>query len=482
MKKNAFVSAVALVATTMTACTVGPDYVSPEVGDNADWIAPGAAQHANAVPKEWWTLLDDEELDGYLSLAAERNLDVKVAVARVDEARALRGIARSAFWPQIATEARYTRFEQSLESPGSAGPLIDAGLVDRNIEFYGTSLDASWELDPFGGNRRQAEAADAALGASIAARDAAILSVLAETASAYFELRGAQQRLAIAESNIEAQRKTADLTRRKVEAGLARRIDRLRAEAQLDAIEALVPTLRASIRASTYRLGVLTGRRPEHMTDQVARGGRLPAALQSPPIGMRADVLRRRPDVAVAERRLAAATAEIGVAKAEFFPKLALTGAFGFEAADASDIGAGRSRTSALVPFVSWPVFQGGRLRANLEGADARARAAAFSYEKTILTALADAESAISAYTEEFQTWRNLTAAANASSEAAELARKLYEKGLADFLTVLDAERRRDENEDARAQSHTRLLLNLVRVYKSLGGGWAIPGSSFRPG
>jgi outer membrane protein, multidrug efflux system len=473
MKRSVFaVFTMAALATIIAGCTVGPDHVPPEVDDQSDWVAPKGRQPGAALPAEWWSLLDDEELDQHLRLAADHNLDIQASVARVDEARALRGIARSVFWPQMGAQASYTRFQQSLESPGAAGSLIDAGLVDRDIDFYSTGLDASWELDLFGGNRRRAEAADAALGASIAARDATVLTILAETASAYFELRGAQQRLAIARRNIESQRETADLTRRKVQAGLARRIDELRAGAQLDAIEASVPALRAAIRASTWRLGVLTGRRPEEMTDRVDAAGTLPAAPQAPPIGMRADVLRRRPDIAVAERQLGVATAEIGVAKAEFFPKLQLSANLGFESADFSNIGTERSRTSALVPFVSWPIFQGGQLRANLEAADARARVAALSYEKTVLTALADAESAISAYTEEWQSYENLTAAADASSEAAELAQKLYEKGLTDFLTVLDAERRRDENEDARAQSHARLLLNLVRVYKSLGGGW----------
>jgi NodT family efflux transporter outer membrane factor (OMF) lipoprotein len=477
MKRAVFT--IAALATITAGCAVGPDYVSPEIDDEADWVAPkDDRQQSAAPPAQWWSLLDDEELDRQLQMAAEHNLDIQAAVARVDEVRALRGVARSVFWPQMSTRASYTRFEQSLESPGAAGSLIEAGLVDRDIDFYSTGLDASWELDLFGGNRRRAEAANAALGASIAGRNATILAILAETASAWFELRGAQQRLSITQRNTEAQRKMVDLTRRKVKAGLGRRIDQLRAEAQLDAIEASVPALRAAIRASSWRLAVLTGRRPEEMTDYVAIAGSLPAAPQAPPIGMRADVLRRRPDIAIAERQLGVATAEVGVAKSEFFPKLQLSGNFGFESADVSDLGAGRSRTSALVPFVSWPIFQGGRLRAGLEGADARARVAALSYEKAVLTALADAESAISAYTEELQTHENLSAAADASREAAEIAQKLYEKGLADFLTVLDAERRRDENEDARAQSHTRLLLNLVRVYKSLGGGWAMNSGS----
>ncbi len=454
-------------------CAVGSDYVEPQLDTANNWVTPQANQQPGEIPSSWWSLLQDKELDSYLALVATNNLDIKVATARVDEAHAARGIARSAFWPQVGLQSSYTRFEQSTESPGAAGSLIIAGLVDRNVDFYNSSLDASWELDLFGGNRRRAEAANAALDANVATRDAVMLSALAETAAAYFELRGAQQRLSIVQSNIETQQGTLDLTKRKIEAGLGRRIDQLRAQAQLDAIKALEPALRAAIRASTYRLGVLTGRRPEEMANEVVAAGRLPDAPKSVPIGLRADLLRRRPDIIIAERQLALATAEVGVAKSEFFPKLVLNGSYGFESDDFSRIGSSSVRTSALIPFVSWPVFQGGRLRASLAAADAGATAAAFSYEKAVLTALADAESAISAYAEELQVHENLSSAAEGSREAAQIAQKLYEIGLADFLTLLDAERRRDETEDQRAQSHTRLLLDLVRVFKSLGGGWS---------
>ncbi|MEM9057536.1 MAG: efflux transporter outer membrane subunit, partial [Pseudomonadota bacterium] len=263
-----------------------------------------------------------------------------------------------------------------------------------------------------------------------------------------------------------------ELTRRKVEAGLARRIDRLRAEAQLEAVRAVLPSLEASVTASRNRLAVLTGHAPGELDANA--DGALPEAPASVPVGMPADVLRRRPDVRRAERELAAATAQIGVAKADFFPRFVLSATYGFETGEFDSIGSERARTTALVPFVSWPLLQGGRLRANLEGADARALGAAALYEKSVLNALADAESAISAYVRERETLEHLSSAADASREAAELAQKLYEKGLADFLTVLDAERRLDETADARAQSHTRLMLNLVRVYKALGGGWQV--------
>lgn len=464
----------AAMAAALGGCAVGPDYEPAAPPTDAEWLAPRTAPAAAAVPDAWWSLLDDQELDTLLGLAARDNLDIRVATARVDEARALRGIARSAFWPQAVLYASRTSFEQSLESPGAAGSLIEAGLIDRDQDFYTAALDASWEIDLFGGNRRRAEAAGARLEAAVAVRDAARLSALAETASAYFELRGAQQRLAIARDNIESQQRTLDLTRRKVDAGLARRIDALRAEAQLDALRAGVPALVAAIRASAWRLAVLTGRAPGDVTKEVAREAGLPAAPRALPVGLRAEVLRRRPDVVAAERALAAATAEIGVATADFFPRFVLSGSLGFEAGNAASLGDARARTSALVPFVSWPLFQGGRLRAGLEAADARATAAAADYERSVLAALADAESAISDYAEELASFERLHAAAAASREAAHISQRLYDQGLADFLTVLDAERRRNQAEDAEALSHTRLLLKLTRVYKALGGGWEV--------
>ena len=449
-------------------CAVGPDYEAPETEVEAEWLS--SADEAG-LPDQWWSMLDDPGLDTALGNAAEANLEIAIAMARVEEARAFRSVARSAFWPQIDANGRYTEFEQSIESPGAGGTLIDAGLIPREVDFYTTTLDASWEIDLFGARRRQAEAANAELQSAIEDARAIRLAVLAETAAAYFEMRGAEERLRIAESNVAAQARTLELTRRKVEAGLGRRIDALRAEAQWNAARSIIPALRSAEAASRYRLAVLTGERPEDLPAEIAAPGDLPEAPEAVPVGLRAEVLRRRPDVQAAERTLAAATAGIGVAKADFFPRLVLSASYGFEAADASSLGDSRARTSAIV---RWPIFQGGRLRANLDGANARAQAAAYSYEQSVLVALADAESAIVAYAEEAMTFERLDAAADASVEAADIAARLYEQGLTDFLTVLDAQRRRDEAEDARAQSRTRQLLSLSRLYKALGGGWEV--------
>ncbi len=471
MWKTAYICCATLI---VGGCAVGNEYVAPEDSVAARWIEPVAGEASGDLPQRWWARFQDDVLNDHLERAALQNLDIKTATARIDEARALRGIARSAFWPQVSLGASFTQFEQSIDSPSGAGALISAGISERDIDFYNASLDASWEIDLFGSTRRRVDEANANLEGTIAEREAVRLTALAETAGAYFELRGSQQRLAIIESNIAAQQRTLDLTRRKVDAGLGRKIDQLRAEAQLDAIAAEVPALRASIRASTYRLGVLTGQRPEDMVDEVAVSGTLPAAPRAIPVGIRADLLKRRPDIAAAERQLAAAAAATNIARTDFFPRLVLNASYGFEAENADDIGSSNARTTGLVPFVSWPVFQGGRLRANLESAEARTQQAALQYEKSVLTALADAESAITAYAEELRSFERLDSAAEASREAASIAQQLYEKGLADFLTVLDADQRRDQAEDQRTQSHTRLMLNLVRVYKALGGGWDV--------
>ena len=461
-----------LCALALSACAVGPNYSEPPPIGAEVW----AGQYAGAgnLPQHWWRLLDDPVLTELLDDAANHNREIGIAIRRVEEARASRRAARAAFWPVINLNGSYTAFEQSIESPGAGGRLIDAGLIERDVDFFTTGLDVSWELDLFGGTRRRSEAASARRDSVVAEQAGVVLTVLAETASAYFELRGAEERREIAERNIVSLERTHELTRKKVEAGLARRIDELRARAQLDAARARIPGLRATEIASRFRLGVLTGCAPEEVevAPTADSASSLPARL---PVGLRAEILRRRPDVVAAERGLAAATADLGVAQADFFPRLVLGANYGFEAENADELSSSRARTTAIVPFISWPVFQGGRLRANLAGADARAHAAALAYEQAVLVALADAETALAAYAEEWNTLESLQAAAAASTEAASLSQRLYEQGLADFLTVLDAERRRDESVDARAQSRTRLLINMARVYKALGGGWGTP-------
>lgn len=458
-----------LAAAGLAGCAVGPDYEAPAPAAG-EWLSAEEAYSAADPAADWWRLLESPEPTALVDKALARNRDVGAARARLEEARALRGIAGAAFWPAVTAEASYTWFEQSLNSPGPASQLIGAGLGSRDGEAYDLRLDASWEIDLFGANRRRVEAADAQLDTAAAELAGVALSVAAETVSAWVELRGAERRLAITRESARAQSRTLALTRSKVDIGLARELDALRAETELRATRARLPALRAAAAASAYRLAVLTGSEPAAYRD--GPGTALPAPPESLPVGLRAELLRRRPDVMAAERRLAAATAGVGVATAEFFPRLVLGASGGFEAADATDLFEGASRTGSVVPFVRWPVFQGGRLRAGLDAAQARERAALASYEAAVLAALADAESALVAYAAERRTLQELDRASAAASEAADIAARLYEKGLGDFLTVLDAERRRAETDDERTQSEIRALLSLVRVYKTLGVGW----------
>ena len=456
-------------AAGLAGCAVGPDYEAPSP-EPGEWLSAEEAYGNDAPDADWWRLLESPEPAALVEEALTHNRDLRAARARLEEARALRGLAASGFWPGIDGRASYTWYEQSLNSPGAASQLVSAGLASRDDEFFAARLDASWELDLFGSTRRRVEAADARLGATGAALAGTALAVAAETVSAWVELRGAERRLEITRESARAQARTLTLTRSKVEIGLARELDALRAETELRATRARLPALRATAAASAYRLAVLTGNEPQRYRN--ATGGSLPLPPRSLPVGLRAELLRRRPDVMIAERELAAATAGIGVATAEFFPRLVLGASGGFEAADASELFSGGSRTATIVPFVRWPLFQGGRLRAELAAAEARERAALARYEATVLAALADAESALVAYAEERQTLEELDRAAAAAAEAADIASRLYEKGLGDFLTVLDAERRQAETDDQRTQSEIRVLLSLVRVYKALGVGW----------
>jgi NodT family efflux transporter outer membrane factor (OMF) lipoprotein len=461
----------AAIVLALGACAVGPDYTAPE-SDAGEWLAPPEGVSADSLPEAWWALLEEPEVTALVEAALADNRDLRAARARVEEARALRGVAAAALWPRVDAEGSYTWYEQSLNSPGAASQIIAAGLAPRDDEFYNARLDASWELDLFGASRRRVEAA--AAGTQAVAADAAgtALTVVAETVSAWIEYRGAERRRAVARRSVDAQARTLELTRSKVEVGLARELDALRAEAELRATRARLPALRAAAAASAARLAVLTGRTPGEVRAGLGGESVLPSAPHNLPVGLRAEVLRRRPDVIAAERQLAAATAEVGGATAAFFPRLVLGASGGFEAGDAAELAAGDSRTLGIVPFLRWPVFQGGRLRAELRAAEARERAALARYEAAVLGALADAESALAAWAGERETLAELERASAAAAQAADIAARLYDRGLGDFLTVLDAERRLAATDDERARAEIRTLLALVRVYKALGVGW----------
>ncbi|MEM9597801.1 MAG: efflux RND transporter permease subunit [Acidobacteriota bacterium] len=480
--------AVSLLSILAGGCTVGPDHEPPAVGPEAlglgeDRPAPssavaavtakGPSEAVNPPPDAaWWKALGDDMMEELVNDAVAHNHDLEAARARVRQARALRRAVAAGGRPQLAAQVSGAGFRLSENGP-EAGPLA-LGLAEVEGELYQVGFDAGWEIDVFGGVRRRVEAADARLGAAVESRRGLLLTIIAEVARNYTELRGAQRRLALAEKNVELQVGTHRLVENKAKAGLVSKLDIHRAAALLEGTRALVPPLRADVRAAAHRLAVLTGRPPAALSDRLTTSRPLADPPDLVPVGLDSHLLRRRPDVRAAERRLAAASADIGAATALRYPRFFLTGRGGTEGGSFTDLFDASSRVWSLGPSISWPWFQGGRLRAGVDAAEDAHRAAEAEYRGAVLGAAEDVESALVRYAEEQLRRRALANAADAARRSVDLAQVLYDKGLSDFLPVLDAERTQTEVEDQLAISETAVVLRLVALYKALGGGWQV--------
>src|SRR5215470_6255832 len=449
-------------------CAVGPDYRPPEL------IMPGAWAQRDQVgvtsaPADltaWWRRFGDPVLDTLIDRAVAKNVDLRIALANVQEARALRGVAGADQFPAINASGAYSRVKDS-ESTRTLPPGFDP---EHHLFLVG--LDASWELDIWGRVRRSVEAADATLEATEDNRRDALVIVLAEVARNLVELRSAQQRILIAQDNIQTQQEVVDLTRARFDAGLATDVDVSQARALLATTQAQVPALQAARDQAIHRLAVLVGEAPASLLPELRPIDRIPAAPPAVPIGLPSDLVRRRPDVRRVERELAAASARIGVATADLFPRFSLTGTLGVAAIDAGKVFTGASRFSSIGPQMVWPLFAGGRIRANIRVQEARQGAALARYEQTVLGALEETEDALVAYGEEHARLQRLAEAVDASQIALTLSRELYLRGLVDFLTVLDNQRSLYAAQDQRVQSERTLIVSLIALYKALGGGW----------
>jgi multidrug efflux system outer membrane protein len=345
---------------------------------------------------------------------------------------------------------------------------------DREFDSAQSDFDGLWELDLFGRVRRNVEAARADLGASAATLRDARVSVIAEVARDYFILRGLQDQLALTMRNADNQLSTAKLTRTRLEAGRGNELDTARAEAQWQTTLASIPTLHASIATTIYRLSVLTGRQPTALGERLSPQAPMPSLPALNAIGTPEQLLRRRPDVRVAERRLAAATARVGVAMGDLFPKVTIIGDWGYQAPTFGDFGKRNAEFFSVGPSITWAAFDLGRVRARISSAKAETNAALAGYEGAVLNALEDTEGTLITYGRSQSRRESLQLAAAASDKAADLARKRFEGGLIDFLEVLDAERTALSAELLLSQSRTDTATSLVAVYKALGAGWAV--------
>jgi NodT family efflux transporter outer membrane factor (OMF) lipoprotein len=419
---------------------------------------------------EWWNSFHDEELSRLIRRAVANNLDLRLAAARVDEARAARGVAKSAFYPSVGvtTSAERLRERVAAFNPGVNAPAF------RPVELnnFQVGFDSAWEIDVFGRIRNEVKAAKANVRSAEEDRRDVLVVLLGEVARSYADLRGFQLRLDIAEKNIQTQEDTVHLTQARAAAGLVTQFDVSRAVAELETTKAVVPSLRSAIAASIHRISVLLGQEPETLENELETSTPLPVVPPEVPVGLPSDLLKRRPDVRRADDEVAAAASNVKAARADYFPTFTLLGSAGRQATQLHDLSLSLGNFFAAGPAISLPIFTGGRIRSNVAVQKARWKQTQILYQSTVLNSLEETENALVNYSQEQERRDRLQAAVSQNQTALELSQELYTSGLGDFLAVLDAERQLYGNEDLLAQSQTAVTTNLIALYKALGGGW----------
>jgi len=455
-----------IVLTVAGCAAVGQDYARPDIALGESWntnLIDGLTGK-EADPQElagWWMSLKDTELTGLIERACINNLDLKAAKARLREARASRIAVRAGLFPSLDLSGSATRSRSS----GDTG----AGSTRT---MYSTGLDAGWEIDFFGGVRRSVEAAEADIEAAQEELNDVLVSLSAEVAVNYIELRTYQARLDVAKENLKAQQETYELTTSRFVSGLDDELAVAQAQANLESTRAKIPALNTSIEEAKNRIAVLLGEPSGSLHEELEDHRPIPVSSPEVAVGVPADVLRRRPDVRQAERELAAQSARVGVARSDLYPKLTLSGSIGYDALSAGDLITAGSRAWSYGPRITLPIFNAGSIRANIEVASARQEQALINYEAAVLSAVEEVENALVAYVQEQSRQQSLGQAARAARQSVELAENKYQAGLVDFGTVLDAQRTLLSYQDQLALSEGTVTTNLVRLYKALGGGW----------
>lgn len=447
--------------------TVGPDYEPPVPNVPDHWhqqLTAGLSEGKSNL-HTWWTTLKDPVLEGLIQRAALKNKDLELAFSRINEARAIRGIASGERYPDVNGVGSLQR--QRL-SEGIYGVVIPP--LSRTDNIGVTGVDASWEIDLWGRITRSIESADASLGASVENYRDVLVLLFADVAVNYVDVRTLQARIQYAEQNVASQRGTLSLTKDRLEAKIAPELDVRQAELNLASTESLIPYLRQRLARAVHRLGVLLGEHPNALYEVLAA----PAAIPRPPeqvsLGIPAEMVRQRPDLRRAERSLAAQTARIGVATAQLYPQFSLTGFFAYEGSN--DLFDSGNRAWSFGPSLRWNLFDGGRVRNAIRVEDARTDAALVTYEQAVLRALEEVENGLVSYVEEGKRRADLARSVSAAERSVELVKTLYRAGLTNFQNVLDTERSLFNQQDALAESEGFVVKNLIHLYRALGGGW----------
>ncbi len=445
--------------------TVGPDYQKPDKTLGNEWkIKDPALVPAKEAPVKWWNVFDDPVLNKLILMAEKNSYDIAIASARVKEARALLGIVSGAELPAIGANGSANRNRQS-------DALVPVNNSSRSV--FSGGVDASWEIDLFGRISREVESATASYQASEEDFHDVMTTVYAEVARNYLGVKTLQVRLEVVNANIESQKKVIKLTRSRFENGLASSLDVAQSEQLLATSEALIHPLKIQLGDQIRVLSILLGQQlDEAILEQLNNKIKVPTTSENLTVGVPANILRQRPDIRLAERKLAAQTARIGVATAELYPSLSLTGSLAYISTDSVNFFNSGNRAYGFGPSLRWNIFQGGRLRSQIKAEDARTQQALHVYEKTVLAAITEVEQALYAYTERIKQLEAQAAAVDAAKHTFKLAERLYKDGLTDFQNVLDAERSLLSIEDQLTAVQGEVATAVINIYKAIGGGW----------
>ncbi len=442
-----------------TGCMVGPAYHAPKPAVPSAWVGAKETQQPTIVTAQpadlarWWRQLQDPVLTSLVEDALKANLSLALAEASLRQARAMRGVAAASLLPSVTATGTIQR---------QTGGLYVVNGGSRNLFQIG--FDAAWEMDLFGGVRRNVESANANVQAAIENVRDVDVTVAAEAALDYVQLRGYQQQIVVARNSLKVQQQTLDITRKLYQAGFDSGLDMASAQSALATTEAQIPVLETSARQSIYALSVLLARPPGDLVERLSSTGELPRMPEQIPAGLPSDLLRRRPDIRQAEAQLHSATAQIGVAVAQLFPQFSLTGGASFQNS--------LDRSLFLGPAVTWPIFQGGAIVSNIHAQEALRDEAFVTYQQTVLTALQDVENALIAFADEQKHYRSLNDAVAADHKSVNLNQRLFEEGQTNFLSVLTAQGTLYTDENAFTQSRENQAADLIALYKALGGGW----------
>lgn len=458
----------------ISGCMVGPDYTSPEPSMPDTWYqnAVKGLEFGRADLQTWWNVFDDPVLKDLIAQSAAGNPDLKQAWWRIQQARANLSITKGELFPEIDAIGAYARARES----GNGLLNLSSGPNPPSTNLHTMGIDTTWEADVFGRIRRSVESADASLGASIEDFRDVMVSLYAEVAIQYVELRTLQKRLKLAAANIALQKKTLQLTKDRFNAGISPQLDVRQAELNLATTESLIPTLRFQRTEAINRIAVLLGTwPPDRLYELLLDVDKIPEIPKSVTLSLPVELLRQRPDIRRSERILASQTALIGAATAELYPIFTLSGTFTQDSRRLRNLGDSSSLRYEFGPAFRWNIFDGNRIRSSINFEKALTQEALTNYENTVLLALEEVEDAMAAYVQQQDRNKSLDLSVVASQKSVELVETLYKTGLTDFQNVLDMQRSLFNQQDELASSDGQIVQNLILIYKSLGGGWSPP-------